>query len=281
MTLDDLRKRLEKLNRGSIDGLFRSAADLPRNGARSESAKSARELESLVPGRVRRTNGAACYAIDSTISHDEQPKRNIANRLAKALEQHTVEKGAAHSYPTLTDAAAAGIRRLLFVDLETCGFAGTPVFLIGTMYYHRRDFRVEQLLARTYAEETAIVARFARLLTRYSHLVTFNGKSFDWPFLSDRAAICRVALPPISGHCDLLHAARRRFKGTLPDCKLQTLEQHLCGRRRFGDIPGAEIPAAYHDFVRTGDARRLRDILRHNFLDLTTMAEILGELLLE
>ena len=35
---------------------------------------------------------------------------------------------------------------------------------------------------------------------------------------------------------------------------MQTLEQAICGRRRRGDIPGRDIPLAYHDFVRSGDA---------------------------
>jgi uncharacterized protein YprB with RNaseH-like and TPR domain len=65
----------------------------------------------------------------------------------------------------------------------------------------------------------------------------------------------------------------------LPDCRLQTLEVFLCNRRRTGDVPGSEIPAAYHRFVSTGDARLLRDILHHNFLDLFTMAELVPKLL--
>ena len=277
MTLDDLRRRLEKLNRRPLaDRLYFGVAQ-PDSAPRMSSPPT-HGLESVVPGRVRLVGGAPYYAIASAISHDAPHKPHIADHLTKILNELDAD-AVADAQPGLAGAVSAGIGGLLFVDLETCGFAGTPVFLIGTMYHHRRDFRVEQLLARTYAEEAAILARFARLLDRYSHLVTFNGKSFDWPFLADRAAICRVALPPAGGHSDLLHAARRRFKRILPDCKLQTLEHHVCGRRRFGDIPGAEIPGAYHEFVRHGDARRLRDIIRHNYLDLTAMAEILGTLL--
>jgi uncharacterized protein YprB with RNaseH-like and TPR domain len=167
----------------------------------------------------------------------------------------------------------------MFVDLETCGFAGTPLFLVGVMYLAGDDFRIEQLLARNYSEETGIVARFRDLLAEHPHLVTFNGKSFDWPFLADRAAFHHVDLPTPRAHCDLLHLARRRFRSALPDCRLQTLERYVCGRLRTGDIPGSEIPGAYHTFVRTGDARQIRDIVHHNFLDLVTMADILTELI--
>ena len=110
-------------------------------------------------------------------------------------------------------------------------------------------------------------------------MVTFNGKTFDWPFVRDRAAICGVELVEPDAHCDLLHVSRRRYRRSLPDCKLQTLELYVCKRRRVGDIPGSEIPAAYHEFVQTGDARLIRDVVHHNFLDLITMAELMIDLL--
>ena len=62
------------------------------------------------------------------------------------------------------------------------------------------------------------------------------------------------------------------------DDKLQTLEHRVCGRRRSGDIPGAEIPAAYHAFVRTGNAAEMSLIIKHNRLDLLTLAELLTKL---
>ena len=133
-------------------------------------------------------------------------------------------------------------------------------------------------MARSYSEEASILDRFARLLARRPHLVTFNGKSFDWPFLLDRASISRVPIGQPLGHCDLLHAARRRYGKVLPDCRLQTLERTVCGRRRGGDIPGAEIPAAYHAYVASGDAHEMREILQHNFLDLATLADVFARL---
>ena len=75
-------------------------------------------------------------------------------------------------------------------------------------------------------------------------------------------------------HIDLLHEGRRRYKDRLVNCKLQTLERAICGRGRTEDIPGAEIPDAYHNFVRTNNAVDMRDILHHNALDLVTMVEV-------
>ena len=168
---------------------------------------------------------------------------------------------------------------LLFMDTETCGLAGAMIFLVGLMYYENGQLIFEQHLARDYAEEPAVLDAFARRLASSPALVTFNGKAFDMTLIRERCAFHAVAVDDPPAHLDLLHESRRRWRSQLPNCKLQTLEKHFCGRHRVGDIPGAQIPDAYHTFVRTGDARRLGDILHHNLLDLLTMAELLTVLL--
>jgi hypothetical protein len=75
-------------------------------------------------------------------------------------------------------------------------------------------------------------------------------------------------------HVDVLHHARRRWRRQLPDCRLKTLEQLVCRRRRTGDIPGHLIPAAYAEFVRTGFEREIDAILYHNAVDLVTLFDL-------
>ena len=101
----------------------------------------------------------------------------------------------------------------------------------------------EQYLARDYSEEPAILHAFAGSYEQSGVLVTFNGKSFDMTHDPRAVGLPRRGAPWAEPpHLDLLHEARRRWKGQLPNCKLQTLEQHLCGRQRVGDIPGARHP---------------------------------------
>lgn len=170
-------------------------------------------------------------------------------------------------------------RGMLFLDLETCGFAGSMVFLIGLIHYRHSQLVVSQLLARHYGEERSILQSLCDVAASHDNLATFNGKSFDWPMVRDRLTVHRLddqLLEPTfpSCHCDLLHHARRRWRGQLPDCKLQTLERLLFGRRRVQDVAGREIPEAYHDFVRTGDAWLMRRVLHHNALDLVTLLQL-------
>ena len=180
--------------------------------------------------------------------------------------------------PALLPLAQIDSDRILFLDIETAGFHGMGLFLIGLLLYEAGKFRLVQLFARDYAEEAAVLDYLRRFYEEAEVVVTFNGKAFDLPFISDRCKIHRVQLvrPPLD--IDLLHAARRIWKDYLPNCRLVTLEQLICGRHRTGDLPSHLVPKAYHEFVETGDARLMGDVIRHNAYDLVTMAHLLAKI---
>ena len=180
--------------------------------------------------------------------------------------------------PELSSLAATGLHRVLFLDLETGGLTSSPLFLAGTMHWNGSDFVLRQYFARHYGEEAALVEAISEQARGFAMLVTFNGKSYDVPFLMGRAVLHGVTVSLPAAHLDVLHAARRRWKGQVEDCRLQTLERSVCRRRRYGDVPSDEVPALYHDFVRNGDPYRLVPVFHHNLLDVITMSEILTAL---
>ncbi len=57
-------------------------------------------------------------------------------------------------------------------------------------------------------------------------------------------------------------------------CALGVLEQDILGFHRAGDVPGAEIPARYFHYARTGDVRPLERVLEHNRYDLVSLAAL-------
>lgn len=214
--------------------------------------------------------GEGCATIDRAASDFWPSAARVAagiHALVAAAPRRELSDGAA----CLLKALPASV---VYLDIESCGFAGNPLFLVGALRVENGSFRLRQFFARNYDEEAAVLERVANQLSRGETLCTFNGKSFDWPFLKDRASVHRVALPETIAHCDLLHESRRTWGRTLPDCRLQTLEVHLCGRRRVADIPGAAIPDAYHHYVQSGDDRAIVDVIHHNAVDLVTLAEL-------
>jgi len=169
--------------------------------------------------------------------------------------------------------------RAMVLDIETGGFAGVPVFLIGVVLLDETPLRVQQFLARDYPEEEAILHAFAELAARRDTWVTFNGRSFDEPFLRDRAARYRLPLPKVQHHIDLLHAARRRWPRGLPNHRLGTLERYVLRRPRVGDIPSSDVPDLFRHFIETRNARVIAPVLDHNRRDLVACTELLAILL--
>lgn len=306
MLSDDLRLRLEQLNRQPLPTLpaavpARQPATLPDAVPLSPPiAECPRPVRYLAAGRDVENPAGRHLAIVHPLSHFAW---EIAGQLQRAQSAwRTVDFRSLRVHPDIASLGSAFPDDVLLLDLETCGLGGAMIFLVGLVHARDEAIVVEQLLARNYAEERAILASLWRIAAVKRTLVTFNGKSFDWPLVHDRSTLHRLGrreyravpaggvIPDLLGphdtrpelmHVDLLHHARRRWRRMLPNCRLQTLERYLCRRVRHDDVPGHAIPQAYHDFVRGGQQPLMESILHHNALDLLTMAQVAMRMLVE
>jgi len=174
------------------------------------------------------------------------------------------------------------IRRVLFLDTETTGLsggAGTVAFEVGLGFIEPRGMVIRQYVMRDYCEEPAMMAEIAALISRFDTIVSFNGKSFDLPLLESRMIMSRIRIPLTRmPHLDLLHAARRVYKLRLKRCSLLALEETVLGLGRHDDLPGAQVPQRYFDYIRTREFALLEDVLRHNFDDVRSLACLTGHL---
>ncbi|MFK7989889.1 MAG: ribonuclease H-like domain-containing protein [Sandaracinaceae bacterium] len=171
--------------------------------------------------------------------------------------------------------------RLLYLDTETTGLAGgagTIPFLIGIAWFEDESMHLEQLVLERPGEEAPMLRRLAERIAWASAVVSYNGKSYDWPLLRSRFVLNRVPVATPAAHVDLLHCARRVFKRRLGHVRLVHMEEHVLGMRREGDIDGAEIPQRFWDFVRGSDGSLLAPIIEHNANDIVALAAILVSL---
>ena len=164
----------------------------------------------------------------------------------------------------------------LFLDTETTGLAGgtgTYPFLVGLAWWEGGGLEVEQLFMREYSEERSLLAALAERLAERPVLVTFNGKSFDWPLLETRYRMTRTIAPPEPlAHLDFLHPARNLWRLRLGSVRLSQLERHVLGWDRGADVSSELIPRIYLDFVRGGQAEPLIPVFQHNQMDLRGLA---------
>jgi len=163
----------------------------------------------------------------------------------------------------------------LYLDIETTGLSaaeGAFPFMIGVGYFEKKVFKVVQFFARDYEEEPATLNLLMELVKKKSHLITFNGRSFDVPMLDARlrAAKFDARLGNLP-HIDLLVPARRLWKYCDHGCSLGALENSRLGFVRHGDVPGYEIPPLYNQYTRSRDLRKLVVVFTHNVYDVISM----------
>ena len=171
--------------------------------------------------------------------------------------------------------------RALFLDTETTGLAGgtgTVPFLIGVACFEDQSLRLQQLFLRDLGQEAPMLHWLRERVEESSCLVSFNGKTFDWPLLRNRYVINRVPAPCVSAHIDLLHCARRVFRPRLGSLRLVELEREVLGMRREDDVASALIPELYFDYLDGGEVEPMLAVLEHNANDLIALAALIAKL---
>lgn len=173
-------------------------------------------------------------------------------------------------------ADVADPQQWLFLDTETTGLAGgtgTYPFLVGIAWWDAGGLEVEQFFMRDHSEEHSLLVALAERMAERRVLVTFNGKTFDWPLLETRYRMTRaIRLPVPRAHLDFLHPARTLWRLRIGSARLPHLERHALGWDRGVDVDSSLIPSIYFDFLRGGSPDPLVPIFLHNQMDLRGLA---------
>ncbi len=174
------------------------------------------------------------------------------------------------------------VEQCVFMDTETTGLSGgtgTLAFLLGLAYIEAETLHIRQLFLTGFGGEAALLQAATEWMGNRTHLVTFNGKSFDAPLMATRYRLARQSNPFTDmDHIDLFHPTRRAFSTCWPDCRLQTAEKRLLGFFRVDDLPSWEVPDVWFAFMRQGRTDRVDDILAHNRWDILSLVTLLPSL---
>jgi uncharacterized protein YprB with RNaseH-like and TPR domain len=218
-----------------------------------------------------------------------KPKSGPPPRPGRRWRQDGPYKGRSQqdSIERRTRTAVQNPEKWLFLDTETTGLAGgtgTYAFLVGLAWWDAGGLQVEQLFLRDFSEEHSLLQELSARLAERPVLVTFNGKSFDWPLLENRFTMTRaIRVPSLAAHLDLLHPARALWKLRLGSVRLVELERHVLDAARLGwhredDVSSALIPQYYFDYLRGGSALPLAGVVKHNQMDLRGLAALFGKI---
>lgn len=163
------------------------------------------------------------------------------------------------------------------IDIETLGLSERPIILLGVAKPTKDHICTSQFLLRDIPDEpSAIWALISKIDPKLS-LITYNGRSFDVPYIRQRLAYYGMNACLDNPNFDILHFTRRALKQKLSNCRLETVEKYL-GVKRDINIPGALVPHFYDTYLRTKNVGPLVPIVEHNRQDLLTLGTLFSKL---
>ena len=165
-----------------------------------------------------------------------------------------------------------------FMDIETKGLSNVPIILIGVAEIKGSRIIASQYFLRDYTEEPNIIEAYLSHLDDDSVHVTFNGKSFDVPFIKNRCSYLGIESDMDLPHLDLMYFAKNLWKDTLPNCQLQTIEREIFGITREEDVPGQYIPGYYDTYLQQDNIGPVVPIIEHNCQDIISLASFLEKM---
>lgn len=191
------------------------------------------------------------------------PSLQIEGHLSVALGRSTVERPkSSASYHPLFDHPSS----VIFVDIETTGLSRHYDYVTLVGYEIGREYHV--LLPGGDDQH------FRAALARATSIVTFNGSSFDLPFLADTYE----GLQWPKHHVDLRYACKRL--GLTGGQKAIEQKLRISCREGLEGVDGAMAVVLWHRYLR-GDIEALRELIAYNRADVRAMTYILDHVVAE
>ncbi|MBN1800688.1 MAG: ribonuclease H-like domain-containing protein [Candidatus Lokiarchaeota archaeon] len=184
---------------------------------------------------------------------------------------------------------------LLFIDIETLGLYFQPIIMVGIGFFNQSNFDVRVCFAREFEEEISICEYLrSKIFPNFKCLISYNGKSFDIPFIknrfryyfdedpiSDYNECSFLANSLLFHHVDLYHNCRRLFKNEINRFSLTNVEQKLLKIYRKGDINGSVIGKYYRKYLENprNNGGLMKYCIEHNYFDIISMPLILQKMI--
>ena len=155
-------------------------------------------------------------------------------------------------------------RNYLFFDIETTGLSAdiSAITLIGCC---DMDGNITQWFNEDGFSQKQILSDFLEFIKPYDTLITFNGKTFDLPFLAAKIKEFKFdASLDAFTHLDL-YQILKPFKNLwgLKKFRQKDLEEYL-GISRLDQLSGKKLIKTYQNYLEKGDNKDKDAVILHN-----------------
>lgn len=194
----------------------------------------------------------------------DQGRREIIKHYCKESAIHLADSNASffasllpssetwRLYPDFED-------KIAYLDIETTGLSGYCDCITTIAIYDGKNIY-------TFVQGKNL-DEFADFISDYKLIVTFNGKTFDIPFIRQQLGIAMD-----QAHIDLRHVLGSvGMKGGLKKCE----KQLGIDRKELTDVDGYFAVLLWQNYIRTGREEYLETLLAYNAADVVNLATIM------
>jgi len=165
------------------------------------------------------------------------------------------------------------------LDIETTGLSPdhSAFILGGLLCYKEKTF--EQFFVENFSEEKQVLKNFIERIKNLDVILTYNGQSFDMPFIIRRAEKLGIDIEfklPYNLDLYLVLNAHSHLRKILPDLKQKTIENFMgFWTDRTDEISGKESIDLFYSYLKNHDYQIRDIILLHNRDDVYQLSKLL------
>ena len=166
------------------------------------------------------------------------------------------------------------------LDIETTGLSqfSNKIILAGLLTYSQQGQGIlSQYFLDSLEDETLLLEAYLEDIKDLDVIVTYNGTTFDLPFIRGRAKKLGLPLEKDPFHLDLYLLFKKfsDLKKLLPNLKQKTVEDFLgLAGQRQDLISGADSILLYQNYLSSKDPSLKEKVLLHNCDDLKQLGRI-------
>jgi uncharacterized protein YprB with RNaseH-like and TPR domain len=147
----------------------------------------------------------------------------------------------------------------VFLDIETTGMGGYWDHITTISLYDGR-------IISCYVHDDNLL-QFREDIERYGLVITYNGKTFDLPFIRET-----LRSPMNHAHIDLRYVLKSLgYRGGLKGCE----KQLGIGRENLDGVDGLFAVHLWHEYLRSRDRKVLDTLLAYNVLDVVNLEPLM------
>lgn len=169
---------------------------------------------------------------------------------------------------------------ICFLDIETTGLSRkhSHIYLIGLVYLNKKSnsWCLTQFFANHIDKEKELLEKFNDFICKFDLIVTYNGDSFDLPFIKYRSKNHNIKSKILKiNSFDIYREIKNNTSYLhLKNLKLKTVEESL-GIYREDEYSGKDCISFYYQYMKTKEEVLKQRILKHNYDDLYYLLDVI------